>query len=109
MRAESMMDAEPVTLSPDEFEQEVERLLWTSGLDLKDFRAQRREKLTGPYGVYEIDVTARFEALGADFLVLVECKHHKRKVERELVQVLHDRIGAVGAHKGIMFSTAGFQ
>jgi hypothetical protein len=52
--------------------------------------------------VYEIDVSVRFEALGADFLVLVECKHQKRPVERERVQVLLDRIREVWSAPGSM-------
>jgi len=43
------------------------------------------------------------------FLVLVECKHHRRKVERQDVQVLHSKLQSVGAQKCMLFSTAGFQ
>ena len=46
---------------------------------------------------------------GANFLALVECKHYKRPVEREKVQALRAKLQAVGARKGIMFSTSGFQ
>src|ERR1700730_2937621 len=45
----------------------------------------------------------------ADFLVLVECKHEKRKTERQDVQILHTKIQSLGAQKGMIFSTAGFQ
>jgi restriction system protein len=54
-------------------------------------------------------VTVRFSALGADFLVLVECKHEQRKVERQQVQVLHSKMQSVGAQKGMLFSITGFQ
>jgi len=56
-----------------------------------------------------IDVTARFSALGASFLVLPECKHERRKVERQAVQVLHAKMVSKGAQKGMLFSVAGFQ
>jgi Restriction endonuclease len=61
------------------------------------------------YLEFEIDALVRFEFLGAEFLVLVECKHHRNRLKRELVQVLRDRVRSVSAHKGILFSTGGFQ
>lgn len=100
---------EPANLTPKQFEAEVEGFLRRSGVNLSEFRVQRLEKISAADGTYEIDVTARFEALGADFLVLVECKHHKSPIKREVVQVLRDRVSAVGGHKGMIFSTAPFQ
>jgi hypothetical protein len=41
--------------------------------------------------------------------VLVEAKLHKNPVKRELVQVLHQKVQSVGAHKGLMVSTAPYQ
>jgi restriction system protein len=96
-------------LTPEHFEIEVKNIIETSGLGLSYFSVQHLEKLDGADGTYEIDITARFRALGADFLVLIECKHYRHPVKREVVQVLYDRIRAVGAHKGMIFSTAGFQ
>ena len=51
----------------------------------------------------------RFTALDVEFLVLVECKDHTRPVDREEVQILADKKRAAGAHKGMLFSTNGFQ
>jgi restriction system protein len=99
----------PIALTPDQFEIEVKSLIEKSGVGLSDFSVQRLEKLQGSDGEYEIDVTARFRALGADFVVLIECKHYKNPVKRDVVQVLSDRLRAVGAHKGMIFSTAKFQ
>lgn len=56
---------EPVSLTPQQFEAEVESFLRRSGGGLSEFRVQRLEKINAADGVYEIDVTARFEALGA--------------------------------------------
>jgi hypothetical protein len=39
----------------------------------------------------------------------VECKHDKSRVKRDRVQELWAKIQSVGAHKGILFATAGFQ
>lgn len=100
---------EPANLTPKQFEAEVEGFLRRGGASLSEFTVQRLEKISAADGVYEIDVTARFEALGADFLVLVECKHHRSPIKREVVQVLYDRLRAVGGQKGMIFSTAPFQ
>lgn len=100
---------DPISLSPEEFECEVKRLLTISGTDLSDFRTAHRERLNGADGTYEIDVTVRFSALGANFVVLVECKNQQYPVKREAVQILRDRLQSVGAHKGIMFATTTFQ
>jgi restriction system protein len=100
---------EPISLAPKRFEEEVEKLIRGLGVNLQEFKTQRLEVLEGSDGEYEIDVTARFEALGASFLVLVECKHHKNAIKRDVVQVLYDRIRAVGAQKGMIFSTVRFQ
>lgn len=100
---------EVVSLTPKEFEIQVEKLLRGMSASLSDFQVQRLEKVEGLDGVYEIDVTVRFEALGANFLVLAECKHYKNPVKREVVQVLRDKLHSIGAQKGIIFSTAYFQ
>lgn len=100
---------EPIELTPEQFEREVKTMLEGARAHLKAFEANHREKLEGSEGVYEIDVTVRFEALGAEMLILVECKHQRSPVKREVVQVLYDRIRATGAHKGMIFATTTFQ
>jgi restriction system protein len=104
------MQYKPVTLTPKQFEIEVEILLNKLGAGkLAEFRTDRLEKLQSADGEYEIDVTVRFEALGGNYLVLVECKYHKSPIKRDVVQVLHDRLRATGAQKGMIFATTGFQ
>lgn len=96
-------------LSPREYELAVKGILDGSGLKLVEFRSEHLEKVAGVDGSYVIDVTVRFSALGATFLVLVECKHERRKVERQDVQILHDKVRSTGAQKGMLFSVSGFQ
>jgi restriction system protein len=102
-----MMD--PMSLSPDDFEQEVRRILTEEGVGLKDFTTSHLEKIYGTDGDYIFDVTARFEALGANFLVLIECKRQVDPIEREIVQILAAKLRAVAAQKGMIFSTAPFR
>lgn len=99
----------PTELTSEQFETTVREILDGLGASLKSFATRHKERLTGVDGSYEIDVTARFGAMGAKFLVLVECKHQRTPVKRDAVQILHDRIRSTGAHKGILFSSSGFQ
>lgn len=99
----------PVILSPRQFELAVKGIVDAAADGLFDYESKHLERLAASDGEYEIDVAARFKALGANFLVLIECKHHKRKTERKDVQVLHSRLQSLGAQKGMIFSTAGFQ
>lgn len=100
---------EPVDLTPETYELQVVAHLRQSGAGLLEFTVTHRDAVEGEEGEYIIDAVARFEALGADFQVLVECKLTKRPVEREVVQVLHDKVRSTGTHKGMIFSNAGFQ
>ncbi len=99
----------PLNLTPREYELVVKGILGGAGLGLAEFRSEHLEKVAGVDGSYVIDVTVRFNALGAEFLVLVECKHERRKVERQAVQILHDKLRSTGAQKGMLFSVSGFQ
>ena len=100
---------EPITITPRQYELAVKSILDGSGLQLEQYSSAHLEEVPGVDGNYIIDVAARFSALGAKFLVLIECKHEKRKVERQDVQVLHTKVTSAGAQKGILFSVAGFQ
>lgn len=102
-------EPEPIALAPEVFEHEVKQLFDAAGSGLLGYESFHRDKLPGVDGVYEIDVVARFSALGVAFKVLVECKHQRDPVKREVVQVLNDRVGSIGAQKGILVSTAKFQ
>lgn len=97
-------------ITPERYEQEVVKELRRLGGHLAEFAVTHREQLSGVGGTYQFDAVVRFTALGnARFLVLVECKLNKRPIEREEVLALHAKVQSAGAHKGIVFSTAGFQ
>nr|WP_315252954.1 restriction endonuclease [uncultured Duganella sp.] len=97
-------------ISPSEFEQHVRDLLSSAGGELSEFSVSRLEHIEGAGGEYEIDVIARltiFEA--ADLIVLVECKHHKNPIKRDVVMVLESKLRDTKAHKGMIFATCDFQ
>jgi len=96
-------------LDPTEFERLVVHFLNGLGQPLKKLEVRHQPTVSTPDGEFDLDALASFEALGLDFVVVVECKHHKNPIKRELVQVLADKVAAIRAHKGVMFSTAPFQ
>ncbi len=57
----------------------------------------------------EVDVSFNYDVAGADLLFLVECKCYTRSVPVDDVEEFHSKIDDIGAHKGIMVSTVGFQ
>ncbi|QDK40575.1 restriction endonuclease [Bacteriovorax stolpii] len=101
--------ASGLELTPEQFEIEVRNQLNATAGSLISFSTQHRELVKGVGGEFEIDVTARFEALGASFLVLIECKRYSSPVKRDVVLTLHTKLQAIGAQKGMIFTTSGFQ
>jgi restriction system protein len=101
----------PTEISPSEFEKTVLAWLrqWRSG-DNPQIEVEHLGTVEGAGGEYEIDVLVKINVLGgAVVVVLVECKHQGRPVEREDVLVLEAKLRDVAAHKGMLFSTSGFQ
>jgi len=96
-------------LTPVEYERAVAALVQASGHEVTDWQVRHLDPIAGVDGTYIIDVTARFTLLGAEFLMLFECKRHKSPVKREDVQVLKDKLRSTGAHKGVVVAASGFQ
>src|ERR671922_1302022 len=55
------------------------------------------------------DVSFEGPLLGARILGLVECKCYKSRVEVSDVEEFHSKLDAIGAPKGIMFTTVGYE
>jgi restriction system protein len=103
--------AVPVQMTPSEFETVVlDWLRRAAAVEKQMIDAQHLAGVEGTGGEYTIDVLVSFSRFaGARFIVLVECKHRRRPVEREDVMVLDAKVRDVGGHKGMLFSTSGFQ
>lgn len=99
------------SITPLEFEKYCLEILkgYAETEHLQDFSIEHNVKLTAPDGTYQIDVYAKFMALGVEFKVLAECKRHSSPVSREIISVLADKVRSLGAHKGILMSTSGFE
>jgi hypothetical protein len=99
----------PADISPAEFEEFVVQLLKSIYSKVDDLIITPHDKVTGADGTYDFDVTVRFRVGDFQFYVLVEAKRHKNPIKRDLVMVLNQKKQSVGAHKGMMFSTAPYQ
>ena len=71
----------------------------------------RDKTYTGRISGRRIKMEVSFEAhlLGARILGLVECKCYKSRVEVSDVEEFHSKVDDIGAHKGIMFTTVGYE
>jgi restriction system protein len=100
---------EKLSLTPSEYELLVKGVIDKAAEGLVDYRSEHLKSLEGLDGDYVVDVVATFFALDAKFVVIVECKHHARRVERQDVQVLHAKLQSLAAQKAMLFSISGFQ
>lgn len=96
-------------LSPREFELITKQWVESSGGKIDSLTVKHDQKLAASDGEYQIDVVAEFDAFGAKYVTLIECKHHKSPIKREMVQVLSAKVASLGAHKGIVVASVGFQ
>lgn len=99
-----------VDISPTDFEVLVKNFLAEAGKTLPAFEVQHNVKESAHDGTYQIDVKATFDVFeGSRIVVLVECKKYTSPVKREKVEILYNRLQSLGANKGMIFSTSGFQ
>jgi hypothetical protein len=98
-------------ITPAEFETFVTSLFTGIGNEggVSNLLIQNHEVVRGSDGTYDFDATVRYDLAGMAFLVIVEAKLHKNPIKRETVQVLHQKLQSVGAHKAVLISTAPFQ
>jgi Restriction endonuclease len=96
-------------ITPAQFEQFVVELLESVSPLVEGLEVALHDKIQGADGLYDFDATVRFGLGGMRFLVLIEAKRHNNPIKRELVQVLHDKLRSVGAHKAAMIATAPYQ
>ena len=99
------------SITPTEFEKYCLEILagFAEEEQLTDFSITHNVKIPVEDGTYQIDIYAVFMAMGVEFKILCECKQYSAPVNREKVAALHSKLNSIGAHKGILLSTSGFQ
>lgn len=96
-------------MTPEEFEKYSLDILKEQTKGLENLEIQHNVIIKKNDGNYQIDGKIQFDVMGVRYVTLVECKHYKSPISREKVQVLYDKIRAIGANKGILISTSNFQ
>lgn len=101
----------PADITPEAFERLVLDWLKESARQSgHEIEAEHLGVIEGLGGEYKIDALVTLTIFGgAQVTFLVECKHKNRPVERDDALILEAKLRDVGAHKGMMFSTSGFQ
>jgi hypothetical protein len=80
-------------ITPKAYEEAVASIAKSMNLNLVGWEVKHLDPIEGLDGTYIMDVTARFQLAGMDFLILFECKRHKDPVKRSDVQVLLTKPG----------------
>ena len=96
-------------ITPKAYEEAVVAIAKSMNLNLVGWEVKHLDPVEGLDGTYIMDVTARFQLAGMDFLILFECKRHKDPVKRSDVQVLLTKLHSTGAQKGVVVAATGFQ
>ena len=65
--------------------------------------------LVGVRTGHNVDVAVSFRRAGMDFLWVVECKHHARRVSKDRVLALRAIVDDLGADRGVLLAENGFQ
>ena len=102
---------EPIQITPEEYEDQVcSWLSQASKANANDIVWTSRKVIEGQGGDYEIDVVGEMSLLeGSQIRILVECKRWRRPVNREIVLAHAKKLERTASHKGMIFSTSGFQ
>ena len=98
-------------LTPTEFEKYCLEIIqkYAEQEKLKSFHIEHNKKIQTHDGIYQIDIYAEFVVLNVQMRMLIECKKYDKPVGRDKVEVLANRLQSIGAQKGILISTSGFQ
>lgn len=76
---------------------------------LTDFEITHNKKIKATDGEYQIDLYAEFVAMSVKFKVVVEYKCYTHSIKREKVSTLFAKVQSLGANKGVLISTSGYQ
>lgn len=96
-------------MSPVEFEIHCLELLNSLKSNFSKCDIEHNQIYKADDGNYQLDGVVEFEQFGVRYKTVIECKKYKSSIKRSQIQVLHDTIRNVGAHKGIFVSTSSYQ
>ena len=96
-----------MTAQSDAYEEFVQRVIAV----LTGVQVHHKKQYVGriSHRVIVVDVSFEKSVAGARLLILVECKCYAHAVSVDEVEEFHSKLDDVGAHKGIMVTTVGYQ
>lgn len=94
----------------DRYEQMVRRFCqeMMKAQDVQVFRLREFVGRTSGRRI-RVDISFETQVLGTQVLVLAECKHLERNVEAGDVVKFYGDLQDIGAHKGVIFTSVGYQ
>lgn len=98
-------------ITPRDFEKLCLDLLMKTknfkSINVSTVQHNRKEKTSD--GEFQLDGYIEYELLNVKHKVIIECKKHARPIQRSVVMELKSKLESIGAQKGILMSTSGFQ
>lgn len=96
-----------MTRASDDYERFTQQVL----ASLTGVEVHHKRAFVGRLSKREIVVDVSFDCsvAGANLLVIVECKNYKNSVSVDEVEEFYSKLDDIGAHKGILVTTVGFQ
>ncbi|WP_299475376.1 restriction endonuclease [uncultured Roseibium sp.] len=67
------------------------------------------DKVSGPDGARQCDITIEHEYLGGHYRTIIECKDHQNRVPILHVDALSSKLNDLGYNKGVIVARSGFQ
>lgn len=96
-------------MSPTDFEKYSLQILESKTKGLENVKFVHNKVVEAYDGNYQLDGYIEFEVMGVLYKTIIECKHYRYPISRDIVQKVYDNLRAIGAHKGIVISTSNFQ
>ena len=97
-----------VSNQPDEYERFVQQVIAELGI----MNPEHQREFVGIRSQRKIKVDVSFELTplgGARTIYVVECKCYNHRVPVDDIEEFHSKLDDIGAHKGILITTVGFQ
>ena len=81
-------------MEPSDFEKYSLQILKEQTEGLKNVKIIHNKIIEAYDGNYQLDGYIEFEAMGVLYKTIVECKHYKYPISREIVQKVYDNLRA---------------
>lgn len=101
----------PANITPQDFELFCMKTIkaYAEKEGLGEYTVKHNQMIETHDSTYQIDVLVEYMLLGCKHTIVVECKKHSHSIKRSVVTDIYTKMQSMGAQKGIVISTSGFQ